>query len=400
MTTFRYRAYDTSGKSIAGSIEADGYKSAVDGIKKSGLFPTDVNEAEVTDTLLSRLTPLSSEKLALTTRQFSTLLASGSTMTEALGVLSENTSDKRLSIVLLKLREDVVGGATLSKAIAGHPDIFSPFYCGLVSSAEASGNMDTVLSGLADYLEARARTIRELKTALTYPALMLLVGTVVLAFLFVFVVPKITRIFEETGTALPWITRVLIWVTGAALTYWPLLLIATAASIAVWVKYRRHPALRPFVDRFILNLPWVGPLATSFYIATMTRTLGSLLSGGVQLLGALEITKGVLNSVQFKKVIDKAITECAEGSSLSASLKSEHRVPSLVTHMVNVGEKSGNLEKMLLSTATSYEEQFSAGLKRSITLIEPLMILGMGLVVGLIVLAILLPIFELNQIIR
>ena len=300
MTTFRYRAYDTSGKSITGSIEADGHKSAVESIKKNGLFPTDVDEALAAETLLSKLKPLSSETLALTTRQFSTLLASGSTMTEALSVLSDNTADRRLGAVLLKIKDDVVGGSTLSGAIALHPKIFSPFYTGLVASAEASGSMDTVLSGLADYLEARSRTIRELKTALTYPVLMLLVGTAVLGFLFVFVVPKITRIFEDTGTALPWITRFLIWFTEATLTWWPLLFLVAGGALALRFRYRHIPALWKVIDRTVLKLPWVGPLAISFYIATMTRTLGSLLTGGVQLLTALEITKGVVQQLRIQ----------------------------------------------------------------------------------------------------
>ncbi len=400
MTTFRYSAYDTAGKSRTGSVEADGYKSAIEEIKKNGLYPTDVKTAGSEGGFFSRVKPISAETLALTTRQFSTLLLSGTPLTEALSILSENCANRRLGGVLLKLKEGVVGGATLSSAMAAHPEIFSPFYRGLISSAEVSGGMETVLLELADYLESRARTLRELKTALTYPVLMLAVGVIVVGFLFVFVVPKITRIFEESNNSLPLITTVLIFITDTVLRYWPLFILAVAGLAAGSKKYYRHKRVRPYLDRLLLRTPWVGKLASSFFISTMCRTLGSLLSGGVPLLGALEVTKGVLSNVEYKRIMDTAIQECAEGSALSASLKNSSNIPSMVAHMINVGEKSGNLDSMLLTTAKSYEEQFSTGLKRAITLIEPLMILAMGLIVGLIVLAILLPIFELNQIIR
>jgi general secretion pathway protein F len=400
MTTFRYRAYDSSGKSVAGEIEADGYKAAVEGIKNNGLYPADVDASEAEGRLWSRLKPVTSETLAVTTRQFSTLLGSGSTMTEALTVLAENTTSKRLGNTLVKLKEEVIGGSTLSTAMGAHPGIFSPFYCGLVSSGEASGSMDSVLGELADYLESRAQTVRELKTALAYPLLMLVVGITVLAFLFIFVIPKITRIFTDTGTDLPLITVLLIWCTEMVVSYWPLIIAVGVVTVTVWLRYRTHPRVTKTLDRLLLKSPWAGPLATCFYVSTMTRTLGSLLSGGVPLLGALEITKGVVNNTEYKLVLDSAIEECAEGASLAESLKREGRVPSMVLHMISVGEKSGSLDSMLVKTAESYEEQFSNGLKRAIALIEPLMLLAMGLIVGLIVLAILLPIFELNQIVR
>ena len=302
--------------------------------------------------------------------------------------------------MIQSLKESISGGSSFAKALEEHPDIFTPLFRGLIVSAEASGSLDTVLPRLADYLEKRARIAAEVKAALTYPALMTIVGITVLGFLFIFVIPKIARIFEETGTPLPFITVVLLWTTGMAAKYWHILLAGTAG--AVWIAARELKRGRGMedIDRLALKLPWVGPIVMSFQVATMTRTLGSLLKGGVQLLTALELTKEVTGSLVFKNMLSSAVQDCAGGTPLSMSLRNSSVLPPFAVHMISVGERSGALDEMLLKAADSYDSEFENGIKKSLNLLEPSLILIMGVVVGFIVLAMLLPIFELNQVIR
>ncbi len=398
MPTFKYKAYNTGGKSVEGTIDASGVKDAVQTLKNTGLFPAEVSESTAGKRrLFSRI---SSKDLALVTRQLSALLSSGTALSEALSVLGENTGSPEIRSILSRINESVAQGSSLARALEAHPKVFSPFYRGLVGAGEASGSLDKVLPRLADYMETRARIAAEIKAALTYPILMIFVGAGILSFLFAFVIPKITRMFEESQGSLPVITKVLIAISALFRNYSPLL--AGAAVVCWWAlrRYLKSEKGRARKDALILRVPLAGRLLSHFYIASLSNTLGSLLKGGVQMLKALEITKEVVDNAVFARVLDGAIRDCAEGSPLSSSLKRHRVIPPIVAHMVSVGERSGNLDEMLLKTAEAYELEFESGVKKALSLLEPILILVMGLAVGFIVLAILLPIFELNQIIR
>lgn len=399
MPTFRYKAYNSGGETIAGSINAPGIKDAIQAVKNTGLYPVDVKEDEGPGGGYFRK-KVASRDLALSTRQLATLISTGTNLSEALTVLSENTGNPRLRSVLMKVKEAVLEGSSFARALEPHSEVFTPFYRGLVASAEASGSLDKVLPRLADYLETRARISSEVKTALTYPALMSFVGFGVLAFLLIFVVPKIAHMFEETQAELPLVTVFLLWVTGIFRSYWPVL--AAVSAGAAWYLRRasRTGPGKALFERLTLKLPWFGKAVSAFLVANFTRTLGSLLKGGVQMLKALEITKDVLNHSVYNGVLEAAVRDCTGGSSLSASLRKDKTLPPIVIHMISVGERSGNLDEMLLKTADAYDLEFENGVKKALSLLEPALILLMGLAVGFIVLAILLPIFELNQVIR
>lgn len=399
MPTFRYKAYDSGGKLTVGDIDASGVKDAAEKLRRAGLHPSDVSEAGLARGIFGRRS-VPAARLSLTTRQLATLLSSGTTLSEALAVLVENSADARMKSVLLGVKEKVSEGVPLSRALEAHPEIFSTLYRGLVASGESSGSLDVVLTRLADYLEARARIMGEVKAALTYPALMTIVGAGVLTFLFIFVIPKITRMFEEAQSALPLATVVLIAISNLLRTFWPLLIVIAVALVWAFKRYRNTRPVKAVLGSFVLRAPVVGPLATSFYVSLMARTLGSLLRDGVHLLRAIEITREAVGNSVFDGILDRARDECMEGASLSSSLKKHGAIPPIVVHMINVGERSGNLDKMLIKTGESYDLEFQAGVKRTLNLLEPLLILAMGLIVGFIVLAILLPIFNLNQIIR
>ncbi|HEY4707579.1 MAG TPA: type II secretion system F family protein [Thermodesulfobacteriota bacterium] len=398
MPNFSYRAYDRAGSQVAGTINAAGVKEAVQELKNTGLYPTSVNESGAKGSAAKGR--VKADVLAAFTRQLATLLASGTSLTEALSVLSENAGNPRLSSIVLSLKESIAGGSSFAKALEAHGNVFTPMYRGLVVAAEASGSLESVLPRLADYLEKRAKISSEVRAALTYPALMTFVGVSVLGFLFVFVIPRITRIFEETGAALPFITVVLLWTADLIGGYWH-------AAIALfgglgWLAWRKAgtPKGIRLIDNLLLKLPWFGPIVMSFYVASFSRTLGSLLKGGVQFLKALEITAEAVGNNNFREMIGAAVKDCTGGSALSASLKASGLLPPVVVHMIGVGERSGSLDEMLLKTAEAYDAEFENGVKKSLTLLEPVLILVMGVVVGFIVLAMLLPIFELNQVIR
>jgi general secretion pathway protein F len=399
MPTFRYRAYNSGGRTVGGEIEAAGEKDAAQRLKETGLFPIDLAEEAVGagSLITGRVT---AQDLATATRQLATLISAGTTIAEALSVLADNTSNKRLKSVILRVNESVTQGSTLARALEAHPGVFTPFYRGLVAAGEAGGSLGRVLPRLAGHLEARARVRRDVRAALAYPALMTTVGAGVLLFLLIFVIPKIAGIFEETGRSLPLATRALLLITGILGRYW--ILLGAGAVAGAWglKRYSRTRGGRRLYDALVLKAPVAGDLARAFYASTLASTLGNLLGGGVQMLKALEITGAALDNVVFKEMMDAARRDCMGGAPLSASLKRHRAMPPMAAHMISVGERSGNLDEMLLKTAEAYEQEFDSGVKRAVNLLEPMLILCMGAIVGFIVLAILLPIFELNQMVK
>jgi len=404
MPIFNYRAYDSVGKEVSGTIEAVGLKDAATRLRKEGLFPHDLSvEAKRRDVLawLKSLIPRGSAlELASMSRQLSTLLSSGASLHESLEILVKETENRPLSASLIDVKERLAGGSSFARALDAQGGVFPQMYCRMVEAGEETGNLESVMGRLADYLEARERVYEKVKTALIYPTLMTIVGAGVLSFLLIFVIPKITTIFEDTKTALPFITVILLWCTAFLRRFWPLLVVAAVALPFVFSRLTRRPAGKSFRDRLILRLPVVGKIVRRFYFSTLARTLGSLLESGVPLLTALDMTGRVLNHTLFQKVFEKAARDVTEGGELSKSFADSGALPGMVVYMTSIGEKSGQLPEMFLKVADTYEREFNTSVERGLALMEPLLILVMGAAVGFIVLAILLPIFELNQIVR
>jgi general secretion pathway protein F len=391
MPIFQYKGYRTDGSEVAGTIEANSQKDAALRLKESGLYPRSVAEAVYKKRAglfhrfdLSLLPPI--------TRQLSTLLASGVTLMEALDSLSEEQKGMWKN-VLVSIKENVSAGASFSKALEEYGNIFPEFYVNMVAAGEASGNLDKVLVRLAGFLETQDALRSKVRMAMIYPVFMICVGFVVLSFLFVFVIPKITKIFRDTQSALPFITVALITISDIVQRYWWLL---TGALLgAVYGVRRLRDKNRLLSDRMILRLP--GNILQSLYFGRFTRTLGFLLEGGLPVLRALDLAaKSIGNTVIEAKVLE-AGKRVSEGARLSASLEG---FPPVLLQLISTGERSGQLVDVLNNAATSYEEEFSRKVQKALSILEPAMILIMGLIVGLIVLAVLLPIFQLNQMIK
>ncbi len=391
MPIFRYKGYRTDGSEAAGTIEANGLKDAVLRLKDLGLHPKKVQEAIYVKRpgLFQRH---DTSLLPSITRQLSILLSSGVTLMEALSSISEENKGFWKNM-LVNIKERVAAGSSFSKALQEYEKIFPEFYVNMVAAGEASGNLDKVLSRLADFLESQDNLKSKVRTAMIYPIFMICIGFIVLSFLFTFVMPKITKIFKDTESALPFITIVLITVSDIFQNYWWLFVGVLLGGIFGFRRLREKNRL--LVDKLFLRLP--GNIIQSLYVGRFTRTLGFLLEGGLPVLKALELAaKSIGNKVLEIRVIDAA-KRVAEGARLSASLNG---FPPVLLQLITTGERSGRLIEVLKNAADSYEEEFSRKVQKSLSLLEPTMILFMGLIVGLIVLAVLLPIFQLNQLIK
>ena len=391
MPIFQYKGYRTDGSEAAGSIEANSLKDAVLRLKDSGLYPKDVIEAAYKDSKgLFRRPDIS--LLPSTTRQLSTLLSSGVPLMDALNSLSEENKGYWKNM-LVNIKEKVAGGSSLSKALEEYGNIFPVFYVNMVAAGEASGNLDKVLSRMSGFLEAQENLKSKVRASMIYPVFMICVGFIVLSFLFTFVIPKITRIFKDTATALPFITVILITISDIFQRYWWLLIGLLLGGITGFKRMREKK--RVFIDKLILRLP--GNILQSLYYGRFARTLGFLLEGGLPVLRALELSaKSIGNQVLEMKVME-AGKHVAEGARLSASLEG---FPPVLLQLISTGERSGQLIEILKNAADSYEDEFSRRVQKALTLLEPAMVLFMGLIVGLIVLAVLLPIFQLNQLVK
>jgi len=391
MPIFQYKGYRADGSEAVGTIEANSQKDAALRLKESGLYPKNVKETIYRGRVgIFRRHDVS--LLPSTTRQLSTLLSSGVTLMEALSSISEENKGSWQNM-LVDIKERVAGGSSLSKAIEGYDRIFPDFYVNMIAAGEASGNLDKVLSRLADYLEAQSSLKSKVRTSMVYPVFMICVAFAVLSFLFTFVIPKITRIFEDTGSALPFITVVLIAVSNFFQNYWWLLIGLLLGGVFGMKRLKEKNRL--LLDRLMVRLP--GNIAQSLYYGRFARTLSFLLEGGLPVLRALELAARSVGNTLIEMRIAEAGKAVAEGARLSASLEG---FPPVLLQLISTGERSGQLVEILKNAADSYEEEFSRRMQKALSILEPAMILCMGFVVGLIVLAVLLPIFQLNQLIK
>ncbi len=403
MPTFQYKAYRADGRETSGSIDSDSIRTARERLKQQGLLPTELipaDEAPAKGVKISFRSGVTVAELSLFTRRLATLISSSVPIHEALTALLEQERPGELRKVLGRVRDRLSEGAGLAKALGQEPRIFSESYVSMVAAGEASGALDQVLERLADFLEGQETVRGKVTGALAYPILMVVVGSGVMLFLLAFVIPKITGVFADNKAALPFITVALIAVSNALRKGWWLLLALVAAAVFIYRRLATTEEFRFKRDRLLLRLPFVGPLAQRLVLSRFARVLGLLLSSGVPVIRALEITGEAVVNRAYRATLAEARSELAEGGKLSASLAKSSIFPPLLVHMIAVGEKSGTLEGMLEKAGSAYEREFEATVGRFLALLEPLLVLAMGLAVGLVVVAVLLPIFQLNQLVK
>jgi general secretion pathway protein F len=402
---FQYRALDGGGKAVQGLREADSPRSLRTALRRDGVFLTEVlgeqqakaqerREVNVRRFLLGRVGP---RDLAVATRQLAVLTRAGVPLVDALTALVEQVEHERLKRSLGDVKQRVNEGSSLADALAAHPRVFSTLYVNMIRAGESSGALEIVLVRLADFTESQARLRSKVLGTMAYPAMMVIIGTVIMGVLFTVVVPKITRIFDSMNVVLPWYTRVVIGLSGFMASYWWAVVAALVLAGWSFVRWRATPVGRSRWDRWVLRAPIFGSILRQIALARFARTLSTLLKSGVQLLVAMDIVRNVVGNTRLAEVVEQARDAIREGESIAAPLKRSGEFPPLVHHMVAIGERSGALEEMLGNVADAYEQQVDTTIAALTSLLEPIMIVAMGAVVAFIVFSVLMPILQLNS---
>jgi general secretion pathway protein F len=405
MAVYEYKAFNKKGKTITGIIDADSTQEARTKLREEDVFITDLFETRSAQekksptniVLFARIRPI---EISVMTRQLSTLLNAGIPLVEALSAVIDQIDNKGLKKIMSQVRESVREGMSFADALLRHPRAFSQLMVNMIRSGESSGSLEIVLLRLADFLEQQVELKRKVLSALIYPSVTISVALLVLLFLLVYVVPSVTQIFADMKQSLPLPTAILIAVSEFTKSYWWLFLLLAVALFSGVKAYTRTDKGQIHYDRIKLRVPLFGSLVRKIAITRFARTLGTLLKNGVPLLNALDIVKNVVNNRILESTIEEARTHIGEGSSIHDPLKRSGVFPPIVIHMIFVGEKSGTLEEMLQKVADTTDNEINSTISTLTSLLEPIMIVGLALVVGFIVLSILLPIFEINQLIR
>lgn len=411
MAVFAFKGIESqSGKSVKGYRDADSPKALRAALRREGVLLTSATKdskkgvagkraAESVDLLAFFKRPNSGD-VAVMTRQLATLVRAGIPLVESISALVEQTEKESMAKVLTAVREDLREGTAFAKALEKHHKVFPPLYINMVAAGEASGTLEAVLERLADFMEDQARLKGKITSAMAYPVLMTIIAGCLVGVLMVAVVPKVTSIFENLGQELPWYTLLLIAVSDALAGFWWLLLLIIGAVAYGFRRWVSTPAGRLSWDTFLLRVPVFGRLNLLVAVARFSRTLSTLLASGVPLLIAMDIVKNVLGNRLLENVVRDAIGSIREGESIAEPLRRSGHFPPMVTHMIAVGEKSGQLEQMLENVSKAYEADIETKVATLTSLLEPLVIVVMGGMVGFIAMAILMPLVQMNQLVE
>ena len=418
MPIFQYKALAAGGEKRSGVIDADTPRDARALLRKDGLLVSDIREASGRKSkgkagpkgegFLARLRRSRSQRHSTSgkdldlvtgvTRQLGTMLGSGIPMTEALRAMIDQAEDRRSETVFREIRERVNQGASFADALEDHPNLFSALYVNMVRAGEATGNIDIVLTRLADYLQAQRTLRRKVVGAMTYPAMMIGLGLIVVTALMTWVVPKITDMLTDTGQSLPLPTQILVSISDVFKDYWWLGFLGLAAISFVFERVHQHSHRgRRVIDRWLLKMPIVGDVLLKQSVSRFTRTLSTLLASGVPAVQSLEITRDVVQNKIISDATEHIRSRIVEGTDIATPLKQTGVFPSVVGYMVSVGEQSGEIEQMLDRIASAYDEEIEIATDRMTSVLEPIMIICRAVVVGYIVVSIVLPILQVGQ---
>jgi len=408
MPVYRYKGVNRKGRAVTGLQDADNPRALKDTLRGQGVFLSEFGEAgEKGDedagdgrrgfSLFGGVKP---REVSEVTRQLATLLRAAISVVDTLSAVSRQVENPRFQRILNEVRRAVTEGKSLAAAMAEHPKVFSNLYVNMVRAGESSGTLDLVFDRLADFMESQVRLRSKLTGTMTYPLIMMVLGIGVVSLLMIFVIPRLTAIFDEMGGQLPAITRAMITISEFFQHYW--WVVFGGMGLAIWLfnRFRNSKAGRPKWHRFVLRAPLFGGLIRMVAVARFSGTLGTLLASGVPIITALDIVKNVLGNVILEDAVDECRLAVKEGANLAEPLKRSGQFPPMVVHMISVGEQSGELESMLENIATAYETQIDSRITVMTSLLEPIMIVSLGVVVGLIVFAVLMPMLQMNEILK
>ncbi|MBU1902417.1 MAG: type II secretion system inner membrane protein GspF [Proteobacteria bacterium] len=406
MPTYLYKATDSSGKVVNGSLDAQGERGVVAELHDMGFIPIRITlskgnggrfDLDISKQILSVFTGVSSRDVMVFTQDLATLLESGLPVDRALSILIDSAEKARMKEVVGDILKSIRGGGYLSEALAKHPKIFSSFYVNMVRAGEAGGVLESVLGRLGDFLESSQDLRDYIKSAMVYPIFLVCVGGISIIILLTFVIPKFSVMFSDMGKAIPFTTRFLLGFSEVLRAYWWVILGGICAIYFFVRRYFNTPAGRLRLDRNKMNLPVTGDLVRKIEVARFARTLGTLTKSGVPILQALVLVKDIMGNRVIAGSMEEVYDRVKEGDRLSKPLSDSGIFPSLAIQMITVGEETGKLDSMLLRVAENYEKMVKDMVKRFVSLLEPAMILAMGLVVGFVVISMLMAIFSMNE---
>ncbi len=401
MPLFKYTARDANGKKIAGEVDAADVGSLVKILQQENLIPIEVNKqgGENTSSVL-KLLPfgkgVSFAELVGFTRQLSTMVSAGLPLTDALLILQKQTKSPSFSKVLTKVVSDVEGGLSLSQAMSAYPAVFNTIYVKLIESGETGGVLDKVLSKLALSMEKEREFKSKTKGAFVYPAIVVFVMIVVMSLMMIFVIPKLTGLYSEIGSQLPLITRIMIAISNFMVKFWWLLLIFIVILVIAFKSFAKTPKGSDLLSRLILKVPVYGKLKRALVLAEFTRTLGLLIGTGIPIITALKVVRDILNSSVYRDGINVAIGRVERGSPLYQPIAANTNFPPIIAQMIRVGEETGKMDEVLSRLSIYFEEDSENLVRNLTTAMEPIILVVLGAGVGVLVLSIILPIYNLT----
>lgn len=397
MQIYNYKARSQQNETVTGKVEANTASEANLVLRERGLFVISIVEFHESSILaLLKYSKVSKNDVVNFTRQLSTMVTAGLPLTEALQIL-EVQAKPVLKKLLSAVRRDVEGGMTLAKALEKHPSAFSTVYISLIKAGESAGVLDQVLHRLADTLEKQKEFSSKTKGALIYPAIVMLAMVIVGFVMMIFVIPKMTEMYKDFGADLPMPTMVLIAISDFMVAYWYLILILAGGGAIAFNAYRKTPAGKLKVDEWMLKLPIFGELRAKIALVELTRTLSLLISAGISLLTAIEISFDSVGNMVFRNALVKISKDVEKGQSLSNSVAKRVEFPVLMSQMISVGEETGKLDEVLLKLSAYFETESEHAVKGLTTAMEPLIMIVLGIGVGLLIIAIILPIYNLTS---
>lgn len=404
MAIYNYKGIDKSGSEVKGTINVEGLAAAKTRVRSMGIMLIEISEQSSASVKKSSGysfgSGVSIQDLSLMTRQLATLLRAKIQVVEAFTALVDQTENPNLKITLSEIRQKVNEGTSLAKALSDYPKIFDVVYVNMVDAGETSGTLEVVLLKLADFTEGQLKLRNKIKSAMTYPIVMMGAGSLMVGIIFVFVIPKITKIFVSMKKALPLQTQICIWISNFLIAYWWLLIIAGIAGWMSFKKYIATEAGRSKFDAVVLKLPVVAEIVTMINVSRFCSTLATLLQSGVPILVSMKIVSNLISNVHMKKAIEDSRTSVSEGASLTGPLIRSELFPPMVTHMIKLGERSGELEPMLQIVAENYEDQVNTKLSGLTSILEPIMMVMMGAVVAFIIFSVVVPLIDMNNVTR
>lgn len=397
MARYQFEARDTRGRIFKGELDAPNENEARVRLRAQKMMPIRVSAAVQKVSVSKKLggSSVNLKELQIFTRQLATLLGSGIPILQSLEVLAQSQRSAGLTVAIKSMVNDINQGRRFGEAMAEHPLVFDRLYVNMIKAGEEAGNIDQILNRLAIYIEKSAKIKGQIKGAMVYPIVILVVAFTVVAGLMIFVIPKFEGIFKSSGQELPGLTKMVISMSGFFMSYWWVIIGGIVGAVFLLINYYRTEDGRKTIDSILIDVPYMGTLIQQSAIARFTRTLATLLTSGVSILEALEIASRVTGNVVLETALVRSREAISEGKSLTVPLMKEKYIPKMVTQMIGVGEQTGALDQMLNKVADFYEDEVDVAVAALTSVMEPLLMVVLGVIVAFIVVAMYLPIFNM-----